>query len=583
MKKAIALNSEDPDAWTRLVTLYLRLKRPNDVERTLREAFLALDDEFLPLLTGKYYELQSRWQEAEDIYLSTYADQLDDPNSVRRLAEFYLQWSSAHPNNPGKAAVYLNKLLRASYDGKLPEDNPTAAWARRQAAKLLAQTGDFQDSEKAERLLAPAAAIAANREDQDQLVDLLSLRPDPISRQRAIDALRDSKRVRGGLTPERELQLADLLNRNGEWEAAKAQMLDTIGRFPNDLRLQTAYASMLIDRKEFDDAAVRISRLEGKPDLAASVAELRLRLAAKRGDKAEVQKMLTAMTPDLSKLTEEQVKYIRQLAQTADSLGEHEYALTLLQEYSRRAPDAALEIARLKALHGNLDEGLAELQALAPSNLDDVSRVAVEVLRARRTESPEKLDEQAARFVRAALRDDPESARRLVLEAEMLEVQEKFDESVAAYKKLLARDDVPELVRATALNNLAFLLAARSQSPADLEFALNSVNEAIELIGPLSDILDTRALVYLSQQEYQPAVEDMKLASKVNPTASKYYHLAAALLGAGDQEGALAAWKKAKAEKIGPDAVSKIEQPSLEAFTRKIEQLSVPEATAGIQ
>ena len=46
-------------------------------------------------------------------------------------------------------------------------------------------------------------------------------------------------------------------------------MLDAIGKFPNDARLQTAYASMLIGHKEFDEAALRITRLEGKPELPA--------------------------------------------------------------------------------------------------------------------------------------------------------------------------------------------------------------------------------------------------------------------------------------------------------------------------
>ena len=165
----------------------------------------------------------------------------------------------------------------------------------------------------------------------------------------------------------------------------------------------------------------------------------------------------------------------------------------------------------------------------------------------------------------------------------MLELQEKFDESIAAYKSLLSRDDAPDMVRAAALNNYAFLLAVRRQSPADLETALNAVNESIELIGPLSDILDTRALVYLGQQQYQQAADDMKLALKSNPTASKYYHLAAALLGIGDQQGALAAWEKAKAEKISPEAISRAERPALEAFMKKIEQVAAPGATAGIQ
>src|SRR5262249_13959460 len=145
MKKAVQLNPGDPENWTRLVSLYLKLKRLDDVERTLREAHIELDDEFLPLLTAKYYELQSRWQEAEDIYLSAYGDRLDDVRVARRMAEFYLVWLSQSEANRGKASVYLNKLLRAGNEGKLSTDDPDLTWARRQAARILAGNGDYQD------------------------------------------------------------------------------------------------------------------------------------------------------------------------------------------------------------------------------------------------------------------------------------------------------------------------------------------------------------------------------------------------------------------------------------------------------
>ena len=183
-------------------------------------------------------------------------------------------------------------------------------------------------------------------------------------------------------------------------------------------------------------------------------------------------------------------------------------------------------------------------------------------------------------MVRAALRDDPESARRLVFEAEMLEVQDKFDESIAAYNKLLARDDMPRLVRATALNNLAFILALKSDKPEDLELALKSVNEAIEILGPISDILDTRALVYVANGDFQRAAEDMRLSVMVTPTPSKYYHLALAELGAGNESGAKAAWQRAQADGIGPEKVSELERDQLEEFMAKMKQLGASAPTA---
>lgn len=579
-QRAVELNPADPDNWTRLVTVYIQLKRADDVERTLREAHLALDEEFLPLLTAKYYELQGRWQQAEDIYLSAYANHMDDVPIARRMADFYLTWSKDNAVNRGKAATYINKILKASYEGKLAADDATALWARRQAARLLAMTGQYADSVKAERMLAATAeGENAPIEDKEQLIDLLSLRNDPGSRERVVKMLREIKQQRG-LPAMRELHLGHMLNEINDWEGAKRQMEDAIGRYPDNIGLQTAYASMFIARKDFNAAKTWISRLANNRQAANSVQELRLRLAAAQGNKDEVRRVLTGMTPNMAVMQPEQVKFVRDVALLADSVGDHEYALNLFREYARRAPGNELPLARLTALYGDLDEGLAMLNGLFEAQMDDVIPITLEVLRKRRSEAPEKLDATVSRMVDQALRDDPESARRMVQQAEMLEVQEKFPESIAAYNKLLARDDVPPPVRATALNNLAFLLALESNTPADMELALRSANEAIEILGPISDILDTRALVYIASGQFAEAVADMKLSVMVTPTASKYYHLAAAELGAGNEPGAKAAWERAVTDGIGPEAVSLLERADLEEFTKKMQALGGSTPTA---
>jgi cellulose synthase operon protein C len=300
-----------------------------------------------------------------------------------------------------------------------------------------------------------------------------------------------------------------------------------------------------------------------------------LRLAAARWNKDEVRAVLERMTPDLRRLTEKQMQFLRSLVALADGVGDHAYALQMMQEYARRAPGNELELARLTALHGDLDQGLKMLQDLFDARMDDVIAVALEVLRKRRDEAPEKLDAAVSRMVRSALRDDPGAARRLVFEAEMLEVQDKFEESITAYNELLARGDVPRLVRATALNNLAFILALQSERPENLELALNAVNEAIEIIGPISDILDTRALVYVASGDFEKAAEDMRLSVMVTPTPSKYYHLALAELGAGNEAGAKAAWERAQADGIAPEKVSELERDQLAEFSEKMEQLGV--------
>jgi tetratricopeptide (TPR) repeat protein len=468
-----------------------------------------------------------------------------------------------------KAAPHINLLLRSANEGKLPQDDPGVVWARRQAARLLAYKGNYQDSLKAEKLLEAAiAGKAATGEDQGQLVEILTLRGDPASLDRAVKIMRQIQNE-SGLTAQGELKLGQALYDLRDWAGARSQMQDAISRHRDDPTLRVALINMLIQKKDFGTAERWIARLDDVPEAARSEPELRLRLAAARGQKDEVRKILTSMTPPLGgALSEQQLKNLEVISDLADAVGDHEYALTVMREFARRVPGNDLKLARLIALYGTLDEGLAALKQVFPANIDATLRVAVEVLRARRAEDPERLDEEVNSLVRRALRDDPESARRMVLGSETMEVQERYDDAIEAYNKILARDDVPDLIRATTLNNLAFLLTLNKT---DLDRALVMVNEAIDIVGPISDILDTRGIVYHAQGEYKKAVDDLKLCVMITPTASKYFHLAAALLAAGDKQGALDAWEQAEEQGIAPEKVSKLEWDDLKQFQKEIE------------
>jgi tetratricopeptide (TPR) repeat protein len=517
---------------------------------------------------AKQHELFRRWPQAETILLSYYGDKIDEPYAARRLAEFYLVWGEQDPAVRDKAAVHINQILRGASEGKLTQDDPMVAWARRQAARILARNGNYQDSLKAERLLQAAiAGQAATAEDQGQLVEILTLRGDPASLDRAVKILRQMQEI-GSLAPQGELKLGQALFDLRDWAAARAQMQDAISRHPDDPALRVALINMMIQKKDFKAAELWIARLANVEAAARSAPELRLRLAAARGQMDQVRTILTQMTPTSGALTEQQLKNLEVISNLADVVGDHEYALQVMREYARRVPGNELKLARLIALYGDLDEGLTAIKQVFPTNIDDSLRLAVEMLRARRAEDPARLDEEVNSLVRQARHDDPDSARRMVLASEVMEIQERYDDAVAAYNELLARDDVPSMIRATALNNLAFLLTLNK---IDLDRALTMVNEAVDIVGPISDILDTRGIVYHAQGDHAKAVADLKLSVMITPTASKYFHLAAAQLAAGDKQGALDAWEQAEEQGIAPEKVSKLEWDDLKQFQKEIE------------
>jgi tetratricopeptide (TPR) repeat protein len=155
----------------------------------------------------------------------------------------------------------------------------------------------------------------------------------------------------------------------------------------------------------------------------------------------------------------------------------------------------------------------------------------------------------------------------------LYDVQKKYAEAAEIYAKLLKRDDLTGLRRAVVLNNLAYLVALAGNAAAQNDDPLKLVNEAAQIMGPNSDILDTRAVVYIASGRYQDAIDDLELAVTDGPTPSKYFHKAQAHLGAKQNAAALEAWKKAEDLGLNRDALNRMEHENYEKLKLEIEKL----------
>src|SRR5260370_22550443 len=98
-----------------------------------------------------------------------------------------------------------------------------------------------------------------------------------------------------------------------------------------------------------------------------------------------------------------------------------------------------------------------------------------------------------------------------------------------------------------ALNNLAWLLTVWN---CQFGNALSYVQEAIHLAGPRPELLDTRALVYLSTGNIAAAIDDLQAAVKLSPKGTTYFHLAQAQQKAGNTQEAITNLRKARERKI---------------------------------
>jgi cellulose synthase operon protein C len=215
-------------------------------------------------------------------------------------------------------------------------------------------------------------------------------------------------------------------------------------------------------------------------------------------------------------------------------------------------------------------------KSYAPDKAETVIRTAVAVVRARRDEIGDKYDAKVQAWLDRALLENPDSIPLLMLQAEFSDCQKRYDDAAGIYRKLLQRQDLTGVTRAIVLNNLAYLVVlADTGSQADAD-PKKLIDEASEILGPTTDILDTRSAIEIAQKEYQKAIRDSELAVTDNPSPSKYFHLAVAHLYAGENKAAIEAWDKATELGDIKKDLNRLEYDRFEEVKTKIEQLKGP-------
>ena len=97
---------------------------------------------------------------------------------------------------------------------------------------------------------------------------------------------------------------------------------------------------------------------------------------------------------------------------------------------------------------------------------------------------------------------------------------------------------------------------------------------AINLAGPLSDMLDTRAIVLLAGGAVESAISDLRQATSDAPSGLKYFHLAHAYLLANDHKAASEALNKAHQEGLTSNKISPLERPNYRKLLDTVGQRS---------
>src|SRR5207302_740459 len=127
-------------------------------------------------------------------------------------------------------------------------------------------------------------------------------------------------------------------------------------------------------------------------------------------------------------------------------------------------------------------------------------------------------------------------------------------EAMKIFRDLLQRNEADVI----AMNNLACLLAFESGKG---EEALALVNKAIGLVGPIVELLDTRALVLLRNGKPEQALKDAEEVLSRMPAAAAHFRLAQAQWKAGKRIEATASFRKATRQGLKEEDLTQLERP----------------------
>lgn len=589
LRQAVDLGKTDPDRWLTLVQYLISTKQLDKAEKTVREAEAALTGARAPIALAQCDELMGRgydgasddkvkawYAEARAWYDKARAAAPDDFMLLRRLTEFLLR-----TRQTALAEAQLTDVLKSS---KSPD---ALAWARRTLALNWASSGDFKKIAQALEIMNPAAsadAVATSKpvdpEDQRVLARVLDAQKTPEHRKRAIKIL-NTLIDKSQAGPEDRYLLARLYDVDGDWASAKEHYRELILRTENLRDLETLsrrplyvaqFANGLLrhraagDTVDLAEASDQVEKLKAFQPDAFGTLLLEVELSRVKNQIEPAASLIEAYAarPNLP-LT------IRStLAEMAEKLGRAPLAERLFNEIGALpAPRAKLIRAAFLARQGRAKEALDLCEPLwaGSTEIELVAATSIEAL-FRVSGAPDKaLVEKVAAWFEKALVKAADSTTLLVGLGNLRERQGRYQEAEDLYGRAIKLGDKAGI----SLNNLAWLTSLKGGKGKD---ALNYINEAIALKGPLPDFLDTRGVIYMRSGDSQRAITDLENAVAADPAApTKFYHLAQAYLEINNKEKAKQNFEAARGKGLALDGLHPLEQAT---FPKVMNELGSP-------
>jgi len=537
---ATELNPQLADAWLALIGLLAQTDKQAEAKEAIVRARENLPEEMVNLVLGQGYLAVRDFEKAEEAFLAALQEHPQSKPLLRQLAVFYLAL-----NRPLDAETYLKKLLEGARPN-VENPDPHVAWARRAKARLMAATNSYQDYLEALELIEANVpkGQAMGRDDLELVATLGAERPDSLSRQRAIELLKETENSRP-LTNVERLMLARLYKGANRWRDCQEIMLSLLARDPNNPAIVAPWCQMLLSEGETKQVGRWLGNLSAD---SGDAIRIRAQLLVAQEKPDEALKLLRSLLPE--DVRPQDAPRVRSIAGLLNELKLYEAAENLFRLYVQLQPNARLVLASFLASRGKIDECLDLCdESVGDQPIVAITQIGVDAVASLQGKkpTPEQLSRIRDWFAKAR-REAPDSKSLLLQEATLEQLLGNEGTAVQVYREYLGRTGAAPRERAIVQNNLAFILAMQGRG----DDALELIEDAIDELGPTADLLDTEAMVHAARKDYSRARASLNRAITESPSPAKYLHLASVEFRAADLGAAAKALELAR--KNGLDA-----------------------------
>jgi predicted Zn-dependent protease len=548
LRRAVELAPDNPGPWVVLVEHLARIGKMKAAEEAVAGAEKKIAKDKSRLALAQCYAAINHLDRARQLHQIALKERPDDVSTLKAAAEFYIG-----SKDLGKAQECLQKIA-----GLGGQDPASAAWSVRILAGIAAAGQDYK---KSHQLLSLLDSFKPNSEDVANSAAVIDwLRTDALVRANLPDrknrqqALKNLERIgdRQQLRNDDRFLLAQLHSVLGD----KAKARDTILPLLNgnaDPRYLAFYIGMLLDQKQTAEADIWLGILEKQQPGAPVTASLKAKALKQEGKDKEAVALLK------KKAEGKDLRLKLEIAGELERMNEMDAAEEIYRTYvnESKEPQAVLVMARFLGRRKQVSAALDLCEgAWKTCNPDLVAGVAAEIVHDPNT--PPESYQRVVKWLQEGLRKYPEAKTLLGCLASVYENKGRYAEAENLYQKSIGLNDKD----AVSLNNLAVLMVFAERKGAE---ALPLAQRAIEILGPLPELLDTQAMAYLKSGQTKKAIDNLEEATSrpnLDPKLGRIlqFHLAEAYDRGNKKKEASAALQRARNMGLEPSVLNPLER-----------------------